>query len=274
MTLLTVDPERCDRDGRCIAACPAGIIAFSEKGTLPAMVAGGEDFCIRCGHCVAVCPRDAMTHRVMGPADCPPFHPESLPDPDQAEHFLRARRSIRNYRRQPVPRETLTRLIGIASHAPSGHNRQPVHWRVIYRRPEIERLNGIVIDWMRHLIDQGSPLAEAMHLDRVVAAQAEGKDRICRGAPHLVAAHAPEDERTAPAACTIALTYFDIAAASFGLGTCWAGYFNAAANFWPDMRAALELLPGHTTFGALMVGYPRFTYHRLPRRKPPRVTWK
>lgn len=48
----------------------------------------------------------------------------------------------------------------------------------------------------------------------------------------------------------------------------------AAANSWPAMQEALQLPPGHTPFGTLMAGYPRFAYHRLPRRKPPRITWK
>jgi hypothetical protein len=60
-----------------------------------------------------------------------------------------------------------------------------------------------------------------MHMDRVVAAWEAGKDRIFWGAPHVVVAHAPKDERTAPAACTIALTY------GGGPGTA-----PAACQFW------------------------------------------
>ena len=129
--------------------------------------------------------------------------------PDQVEQFLRYRRSIRTYRKKLVDRDLLTKLIQLASFAPSGHNTQPVNWLVIYDRDEVQRLAAIVAEWMGSLIKEGSPLAAALHMERVVAAWEAGKDRICRGAPHVLVAHAPKDERTAPAACTIALAYLE-----------------------------------------------------------------
>ena len=100
------------------------------------------------------------------------------------------------------------------------------------------------------------------------------KDRICRGAPHVLIAHAPKDERTALAACTIALTYLELATPAFGLGACWAGYFNAAANFWPPMAEALDLPEGHVSFGAMMVGQPQFQYPRVPLRNELKTLWR
>ena len=90
----------------------------------------------------------------------------------------------------------------------------------------------------------------------------------------MIVAHAYKNDRSAPAACTIALTFLDLAAMSFGLGACWAGYFNAAANFWPPMQKALSLPEGHISFGAMMVGHPRFQYQRLPLRNEPKITWR
>jgi nitroreductase/NAD-dependent dihydropyrimidine dehydrogenase PreA subunit len=274
MKLLSVDQEKCERDGICAAVCPAGIIEFKDKAAFPAMIEGGDEFCIRCGHCVAVCPHGAMSHEVMDTAECPPLRGELHLQPDQVEQFLRSRRSIRTYRKKQVDRDVLTKLIELASFAPSGHNTQPVNWLVIYDRDEVQRLAAIVAEWMGSLIIEGSPLAAALHMDRVVAAWETGKDRICRGAPHVLVAHAPKDERTAPAACTIALTHLELATPAFGLGACWAGYFNAAANLWPPMAAALDLPQGHVSFGAMMVGQPKFKYSRLPLRNAPKTTWR
>jgi nitroreductase len=63
------------------------------------------------------------------------------------------------------------------------------------------------------------------------------------------------------AACIIALTYLELAVTSFGLGACWAGYFSAAANMGPPMKKALGLPEEHNSFGAMMVGYPKYKYH-------------
>jgi nitroreductase len=210
----------------------------------------------------------------MKSVDCPPLRDEWHLGPQQVEHFLRSRRSIRTYKKKQVDRDVLAKLIDVARFAPSGHNRQPVNWLVIYGSDEIYRLAGIIIEWMRSLIKEDSPLAAAMHLDRVVAAWEAGVERICRGAPHVIVAHAPQDERTAPAACTIALTYVELAAPSFGLGACWADYFNAAANFWPPMMEALSLPDGHVCFSAMMVGHPKYNYQHLPLRNEAKITWR
>ena len=127
---------------------------------------------------------------------------------------------------------------------------------------------------MRHLIEEGSPLAAAMNMEGLVAAWEAGFDPICRKAPHLIVAHADKKDTTAPTACTIALTYVEIAALSFGLGTCWAGYFNAAATAWPPLHDALALPAEHVSLGSMMIGYPKFKYQRLPLRNEAKVIWR
>jgi len=273
MDLLTVDHEKCKRDGICIAECPAAIIEFKEKDAFPTLIDGGEEFCISCGHCVAICPDGAMSHAIMESENCPPVQHEWFLKPEQMEHLLRSRRSIRTYKKERVDRQVLVQLIDVARFAPSGHNLQPVEWRVIHDSGEVRQLAGFVIDWMRSLIKAESPLASSMHLDRLVAAWGVGQDRVCRSAPHVIVAHAHKKNRAAPAACTIALTYLELAAFAFGLGACWGGYFNAAATNWAPMQEALRFPEDHVSFGAMMVGYPKFKYQRLPLRNEAKITW-
>ena len=65
-----------------------------------------------------------------------------------------------------------------------------------------------------------------------------------------------------------------MAAPSFGLGTCWAGFFQFAATFWPPLKEALQLPEDHASFGAMMVGYPKYRYQRLPLRNDAQITWR
>jgi nitroreductase/NAD-dependent dihydropyrimidine dehydrogenase PreA subunit len=272
--MITVNPDLCNKDGICADVCPIKIISFKD-GRLPVPVPGADQMCIRCGHCVAVCPTGALAHTVMSPDACPPVMSERRLSPEQAEHFLRSRRSIRVYRKNRiVEQETLARLVEMASYAPSGHNRQPVSWHVIYDKDALHRLTGMVADWMRDMIKKQPAMAAAMHMELLVGAWDLGIDVICRDAPHLIIAHGPGADVTAQTACTIALTYLDLAAPSLDLGTCWAGFFQAAAMFWEPLQKALTLPKGHVSFGAMMVGYPRHTYHRLPLRNPPVITWQ
>lgn len=274
MTLFSIDESKCKKDGICVAECPACLIEMKTPDSNPTPIQGAENLCIKCGHCVAVCPHAALTLNFMSPSNCAEVIKSELPSAEQVELLMKSRRSIRTYRDKPVDRATLERLIEIARHAPSGHNSQPVSWRVYESREELHRLVGITVDWMRFMVKNAPQIAAMMHFDLVISAWERGKDRILRGAPNLVIAHAPADLMPAQAACIIALTYMELHAASLGLGTCWAGYFNAAATMYQPMKDALELPPGHQSFGALMMGYPKYPYKRVPARNIPAVSWK
>jgi nitroreductase len=205
---------------------------------------------------------------------CPPVRPEWHLSPEQAEHFLRSRRSIRVYRDALVDPGRLERLIRTASHAPSGHNGQPVRWLVISGREKVPAIGAHVAAWMRGILEAKPEIGRSMMLDRLVDRWDAGLDPICRHAPHLVVAHAPKADLTAASACTLALAYLELAAPSFGLGACWAGYVHMAALRHQPLLDALALPEGHAFNGAMTVGEPKYRYHRLPERREPQIEWR
>ncbi|WDP90375.1 MAG: nitroreductase family protein [Desulfobacter sp.] len=273
MNLFEIDQQTCNKDGICAAVCPAKIIDF-RKGRLPVPIAGAEKACIKCGHCVAVCPTASLTHREIPVEHCPPVQKDLHLSAGHCEHFLRSRRSIRVYKNKAVPRNDLQRLIEMARYAPSGRNSQDAEWLVLENRDGLRKLAGIAVDWMRWVIANQPDLASSMHLGRAIQRWENGIDIIFRDAPALIVTHAEKDNHRAPTSCNLALAYLELAATGMGLGSCWAGYFNRAANAFPPMMEALALPEGHTSFGAVMVGYPKFNYHRLPLRRPPRIIWR
>jgi nitroreductase/NAD-dependent dihydropyrimidine dehydrogenase PreA subunit len=271
MVLFTVDKSKCRKDEACIAECPLGIIRMDERAQVPVPVADAERACINCGHCVAVCPTGALSLSSMSVEVCPELKAGWKISPETLEQFLKGRRSIRAYRKETVSLELLDRVIDIARYAPSGINRQPVEWIIIRDPEKVRAIAGEVVNWMKSLIDARSPLAESLHLGNRVSAWEGGKDYICRGAPHLIIACALKEDVTAPPACTIALTYAELAAVSLGLGACWAGYVNMALNMWPPARHLLGISQRRACCGALMIGYPRFEYYRIPLRNKARL---
>jgi nitroreductase len=72
---------------------------------------------------------------------------------------------------------------------------------------------------------------------------------------------------------TLALSYLDLMAPTMGLGTCWAGLLQGALLSSPDLKQKLGLPAEYPYHYPMMLGYPRFQYHRLPERKPPKITW-
>ncbi|MFZ5641984.1 MAG: nitroreductase family protein [Bacillota bacterium] len=274
MILFTVDRNKCTGDGICAAECPPRIIELSGKGSFPVPAEGAEELCIKCGHCVAVCPQGALIHRDLKPEECRPYVKEALFNVDQAEFFLLARRSIRSYKDKPVDREDLKRLVNIASHAPTAHNLQPVHWLVIEDGKSVKHLAGLVVDWMKQMLTMNPEVGRMLRFDSIVAQWEGGVDRICRGAPHIVISHAKETALSAAEACIGSLSYLELAAHAMGLGSCWAGFVNAAANMYPPVKSFLDLPEDHRCFGAVMVGHPKYRYHRIPVRNSTAVIWK
>ena len=272
MVQIHIDQEKCKRDGICTRVCPMGIIEMAGD-SVPTLGAGLADLCISCGHCVAVCPHGALSLDSMAVGVCTPLKADLAIGSEQAEQLFRSRRSIRAYGDRSVEREKLTRLIDMARYAPTGSNSQQVQWLVVDSRERLHSFAGMIIEMVRNLIAQGHPLAKAYRLERSVAAWEAGNDPVLRGAPVLVIAHAPKAYPLAPVDCTAALTFFDLAAPTIGLGACWAGFFMMAAAQWPPLQEALALPDGNVCGGALMVGYPKYEYHRLPTRNDAVVGW-
>ena len=273
MSHITVNPDTCLQDGLCAAVCPAQIIRF-RKGEFPAPIPGTQKSCIECGHCVAICPNGSLTHQKMPVDLCPPVQKEFHLSEEQCEHFLRSRRSIRNYKSKAVPKDQIQRLIEIARYAPSGRNAQDAEWLVFGGQKRLHNLAEGVADWMRHALANDPELAAVMHLDYTLARWESGVDIIFRDAPIVIVAHAERENPRGQTSCTIALAYLELAAIGMDLGCCWAGYFQTAATTFPPLMEALSLPKGHQSFGAMMVGCPRFKYQRLPLRKPPKITWQ
>ncbi|HEY9160889.1 MAG TPA: nitroreductase family protein [Desulfomonilia bacterium] len=273
MNLIKIDEKTCNNDGICAAVCPAGLIDM-KKGKFPESIAGADELCIKCGHCVASCPTASITHRHVPLEKCQAIKDDLKISFEQCGQFLMSRRSIRSYRDKPVARKDIQKLLDIAAYAPSGHNTRLNKWLVIDNRDELKRFSGIVIDWMRFMLEGMREIAVSMHMDRAVERWEAGKDVILRKAPVVVVAYDEAANPMAPSSCTIALAYLELAAHGMGLGACWAGYFNAAAMTFPPMKKALCLPESCQSFGSMMIGYPRFDYVRIPSRKKPDISWR
>ena len=274
MSLFSIDQKKCKRDGICAAECPAQIIVQADKKSFPSLLPHGEEFCMNCGHCVAVCPHDAITLSTMPLAACPPIERNILPNADALKQLLLARRSIRQYKKTPVSNKLLAELIGTARYAPTGSNKQQVSWMVFQKPEDVHKLAALVIDFMKMMLPVTTDEAAVRRFQRIVNAWDNGRDRIMRGAPHLIVVHSPSDLSFPAADCAIALTYLELYANTKGLGTCWAGYFTAAAGLHEPLIQVLNLPAGHQCFGAVMLGYPQYRYHRIPARNEPLITWR
>jgi len=274
MNFLTVDLKKCKHDGICAAECPSMLIQMNPDTSVPEAVPEAGERCLKCGHCVAVCPHAALSVTGIDVQDCLPMKSELFLSEDQVGQLIKSRRSIRKYQDKKIEQEKLAKLIDIARYAPTGGNSQMVQWLVINSRDEVKKIAAATIDFMKSLVNKNHPLTEKYELPRLIKRWDSGVDGILRSAPTLIVAHAPKQYGLATIDCTIALSYLDIAAASFGLGCCWAGFFMIASTQSGSVLKILNLPQGNVCVGALMIGYPTYNYYRIPPRKEAIVSWR
>jgi nitroreductase/NAD-dependent dihydropyrimidine dehydrogenase PreA subunit len=270
MTII-IDQESCTRCGTCSEVCPMGIIDPAGDETPPVIRTERSGMCISCGQCEAFCPSGSLVqdNGREGPART---SGEGAIPPDRLGRYLKSRRSIRCYRPEPVPEDTIVSILDIARFAASGGNGQPVEWLVIHDPAKVQKVAGLTVDWMRELARSTHPMsAYAPHL---IAAWESGNDIICRHAPHLLFPHIPETNPMASTDAIIALTHVDIAAPAFGVGTCWAGFVAMASRSYQPLQDLLALPKGRVTGHAMMFGFPRYKPYYIPPRKSLKVMWK
>ena len=264
MNLITVDDETCTKCGRCVNECPSDVLTLETSGPHVVMAQN----CIACGHCVAVCPNGAVDN-IRSPRDMQ-VEVTDLRDfnSEEAEYFLRSRRSIRSYKREPVPREKLLKLVSIANYAPTGSNTQGVSYLVVDDEDILKKASDITVDYLENspnirpdLRKILTPLIEKYH--------ETGADSILRGAPALVVATAAKNFSQGRINTISCLTYLELFAPQLDLGSCWAGLFeHCALSENSPMLKLLEIPDNKVITGAVMVGYPKYQYHRLVERNP------
>lgn len=271
MALFTIDESLCARDGLCARECPVSCIDW-EKDGLPAENERTASRCIDCGHCMAVCPKGALQLTAFdSPARA--YSRKDLPSPEQAELLLASRRSVREYREDPVDHDTLTRLLDISEYAPSGHNARMVDWTVADSREKVETVCKCVAEWMDIEVKAKSEKSRKYFLPGILRAWRRGNDLISRGAPALAVCHAPDAGATPLEDAVIALTYLELAAHSHGLGACWGGLINFACEGHAPLRELLGVPEGSTVHGVLMIGRPKIRYSAVPPRHPAGIHW-
>jgi len=273
MGFLQIDESKCKKDGICVSECPTAIIHLKDKNSTPAIKPGAEESCLICGHCVAVCPHGALSHTRVPIEACPPVEANLVLNKEQAVQFLRSRRSIRVFKDKAVEKEKIKNLIEIARYAPTGSNSQLVEWRIVTDKDKIHGLSAMAVEWMRDVVAGKTQRISSPYMSGIIAAWEAGYDSILRTAPALVVAYSPKEANNGMVDLTLALSYLDLMAPAMGLGTCWAGLLQGALLSSPDLKQKLGLPAEYPYHYPMMLGYPKFAYHRFPERNPPKIQW-
>ncbi len=271
--MLNIDKNLCKKDGLCVTECPVSVISMKDRESLPEAIEGAEKICLCCGHCVAVCPHGALSHEATPLASCPEIDKDLTIDKRQAVQFLRSRRSVRVFKDQPVDKATIEQLIKVAGYAPTGSNLQMVEWMVFSDKNKLHEMSALTVDWMREALKR-NPTAVPPYMAKLIDAWDAGHDVVLRKAPAVIVGMVNKNARNGLVDTTIALTYLDLAAPKFALGTCWAGLLQGGMINWPPLKKAMGISEDYPFHYPMMIGFNSTKYYRMPERKSPQITWK
>lgn len=273
MPRFSVIPDLCRQDGICASVCPVHVIK-GPKGHTPYMRPGGENSCIACGHCMAFCPHGAVRLDALPVDDMRPIVRASLPDAEQTEMLLASRRSIRHFKKNPVPRDLLTRVLACDRYAPSAKNARQVRWLVVYEPESVQAVGDATATWLEDMVGDSSKAPLIAEAGRLAKAWRMGIDPLFRGAPHLVLAVTPAGNPWAAADAAIALTYLELAGLPHSIGACWAGYVSTAIRMHKPLRDMLGLAENETVSGGQMLGFIALRPTASAPRCPLPVEWR
>ncbi len=283
-----IDKTACTVCGVCAAICPVEVLTQADNG-----IAVDKDAmfgCIACGQCMMVCPAGciSVTGRRVHPdqiVELPTL--ESRAEAGQLAALLLARRSIRRFTGDDVPRQVIDQVLAVAATAPMGIPPWEVGVTVFEGQEKVAELARDTADSYRGFLKLFDNVAMKqlsrlfmkksvwqqfqsfiLPLGRVlVDGNERGTDYVFYNAPAALMFHTSPYCDSADA--IIACTYAMIAAESLGLGTCMIGCSAPVVGRRKELLKKYRLPEGNTPKIVLIMGY-----HASPHRKAIRRTFQ
>lgn len=265
----------CTGCGLCEKVCPAKAVLLQDK-----TAAVAKDRCLSCGHCAAVCPAGAVSSDTAGNKT---FRVEELAG-SAVEQLLQGKRSVREFRDEPIPRAVLEELIRYGELAPSSRNTRGRKYFVI-TGPRVSEFEGVVIRGLSRVAAPAKPFipliklfskkkaASLASLQKLFSAMqnayAEGRHPVLCGAPAVICIAGPKSNMQRKDDCVCAEQYLMLYAESIGIASCINGFTQIAHK---EAEKYLGVPDTHVIEAVIMLGYPKYRYQK-PVRYETDVSW-
>lgn len=275
---IRINYEVCTRCGLCSKVCGSRRIIIDADNRPVKLIEAG---CNDCGHCVAVCPVDAIVNTRVDMSEY-----TNMIDPtityQQFTQLVRNRRSIRNYRNQPLTNEHMDKLMHVVKYIPTGSNKQGLKYKFITDPEILDKIKNSMAAKMRTAIKLSESFPVKLFMKKKQKSSAgrlvdlffnEGNDSFLRGAPCLLIIYTEEKYFRIPQwDAGIASNTIDLAAQTLGIATLMNGYFVELANRFKSLRKLARLNSKDSVLTAICLGYPAVKYRKNVYRRPPDIS--
>ncbi len=288
--IIHIDLEGCIKCKACIDVCPARLYYF--KSDQLQILDIFEDTCIECGHCTAICPVEVIHLKIHQDKLLENVKPrESLPSYEEFYNLSFNRRSIRQFKEEPIPKDLFEKLLKIVNYSPTASNSENVCLTIIQDKQRVSKISETITTQMKNFITlaetpQGQKALEEMLSKQVYKTAMErlpqikdilkiinqGVDFWCWNG-ELIILHGDIETDFIKENCSLAAAHIMLAAELLDLATCSLGFLTYFSNQFPQIKKLLKV-PNKNHIGyALAIGYPDVEYKRIPARKPLKIEW-
>lgn len=245
--IIHVNNKKCIGCGICKKDCPVNNISILEKKAVIL-----EQDCIKCGHCVAICPRAAVSMTGFDEQPIEIEKPVQL-NPQQLLKAIKTRRTIRQFKNQPIEQDIITQIIESGRFTPSGGNLQNVSYIVL--QDKLAHYEKMAVSFFKKLFPIGKllyPSGKRVLID---------KHFFFKNAPIVIMILSKDKVNGALAASNM-----ELMSEAYGLGVMYSGFFTTVANVSPSLRKSLGLKRKDKVVTTLVLGYPNVTYYRTVQK--------
>lgn len=271
--MIVIDRETCTACGTCAEICHTQCMTVTDE-----KLGIERELCSTCGQCVAICPTGALSWEGNEPRE---LDTAKMPDYESLLEFLRARRTTRRYKDEPVAREELEKVLRTARLAPT--NVYDFEYIVITDRRTIRALEETCLRYVRivNRLVYGWPffslfkrLTPAINeIDRLKTKRTRGRSSMFHGAPVMVLLTAHKWIAHAEASAQYSMYNMILSAQALGLGTCISGAGKLFLSRSAKAKALLCIPKDKTIFGVLLIGKPDVRWKRSVEGYLPDVRW-
>jgi nitroreductase len=170
----------------------------------------------------------------------------------ELKEAIRTRRSVRKYKSDPVPEQTIKELLEMAAWAPSGMNTQPWLFVVVEGGDYLKDLSDKCKAYILEAMD-GLPALQGYR-----TTLSNPDYHLFYGAPSLVLIYGNQNAFTYNNDCSMAALNLMLAAREKDIGSCWIGFARAYCGT-PEFKEELQVPPEYQLVAPVILGYPAET---------------
>lgn len=272
--MISINMKECVGCGICAKDCFPNNIEIKDKKAIVK-----NSICMKCGHCIAVCPTNSISLDEYEMGDVKEFNKDTFSiEPERLLNFIKYRRSVRQFKNQPVEDEKILNIIEAGRFTATASNSQNVSYVVVkeevakLRRLALKNLSDFArVSLSKHEISSvmKSYMERWIHMYESDIAMSGKNDSLFFNAPAilLIVSDSPVD-------AALAASNMELMTFAQGLGTFYSGFFVRAAQYNTTINEFLGLNESLKVMVCMVLGYPDVNYLRTVPRKQAKINWR